>query len=1081
MPRHPGRGTATLRLLRAVTPVPGPLVLDDAQTEALAHRGGPLRLLGGPGTGKTTTLVEIAAARVAGGLPVDQVLALTPTRQAAVALRDRIAARLAGTVREPLARSFAGLAFGVLRRQAAAEGSPPPRLLSAAEQDHILAELLAGHAGGAGRPVPWPAELHLALGTRGLRTQLRDLFARATERGLGPSDLAVLGERTGRPGWVAAAALWQEFLEVTALRAPGHYDPAALVGAAADLLEDSAELADQLRAQLRLVLVDDYQDVDPAQQRLLARLAGPGADLVVAGDPDSCVLAFRGADPRLLHDMPERFVGADGSPARTIVLETSWRRPAVLLEIGDRVAARLPGPATHRRVRPVPGAEPRGAGASVHVLRSVAQEASFIAAQLRRAHLHERVPWSHMAVLVRSVSQIAPLRRALGAAGVPVNVPAGEVAVRDQPAARMLLSALAVALDPQRLDPVTAVDLLTSPLGGADSLAVRRLRQALRAEELAGRGGRSSDELVVEALEDPAWVASLDPWVASPARRVARTLAAGRAAVLSSANAEETLWALWSASGLAEQWQRVALSGGSAGQRADRDLDAVIALFEAAARFVERLPKAGPAQFLDSLLGEEVPTDSLAERAPGAGAVTLATASSAAGREWDVVAVAGVNEGAWPDLRARGSLMQAEALVDLLEGRPVSPVATAAALAVEQARLLHLAVSRARRVLLVTAVRDEEHEPSAYLDLLDPPAPGLVESARPYSTLPRPLDLRGVVAELRQRLVEAVGASAGAPGGTGAPVGAPYAAGAPDVAGVLRGLDAPDVLAAGLAVLAAAGVPGAHPRDWFGLAQLSDAGPLRDSGEQVSVSPSRVDSFDRCALRWLLETCGGTRQDSAGQSLGTLLHELAAEAPTADAQALRAELDRRWDAADLGTGWVGAALRARAEDMVRKLADYQAAPLGELVGTEQEFEVEHGRARVHGRVDRLERDAQGRLIVVDIKTGKAKPAADEVARHAQLGIYQLAVRLGGFTGIAPGAEPGGAALVHLGDATKGTKPQVQPPLSTEPDQDWAAQLLTRVSEGMAGSDFAATVNQMCGHCPVSRCCPAHPSGRMVQP
>ena len=153
------------RLVRAPRPAAGAPVLDAAQRAVVEHPGGPLLVLAGPGTGKTTTLVEAVVARAAAGVPVDDMLMLTFSRRAAGELRDRVTARLPGTVREPLARTLHSYAFGILRlaNQRGAEGEaplPPPRLLSGAEQDVIVRDLLAGR--GPGR---WPETLRPALTT----------------------------------------------------------------------------------------------------------------------------------------------------------------------------------------------------------------------------------------------------------------------------------------------------------------------------------------------------------------------------------------------------------------------------------------------------------------------------------------------------------------------------------------------------------------------------------------------------------------------------------------------------------------------------------------------------------------------------------------------------------------------------------------------------------------------------------------------------------------------------------------------------------------------------------------------------
>ncbi|RMI00313.1 3'-5' exonuclease, partial [Cellulomonas triticagri] len=230
-------------------------------------------------------------------------------------------------------------------------------------------------------------------------------------------------------------------------------------------------------------------------------------------------------------------------------------------------------------------------------------------------------------------------------------------------------------------------------------------------------------------------------------------LAEGREAAREpGADAQTVLWAVWDASGLAEPWRRSALAGGPGGARADRDLDAVLALFRAAETFVDRMPQARAAAFLEWVEAQELPSDTIAARARR-DAVQVLTPAGAAGREWDVVVVAGVQEGVWPDLRLRDSLLGSQALVDLLAGRSASSAAEAgqaarAAVLADELRSFHVAVSRARRALLVTAVSDEDDQPSPFLDLVEP----CDEDDDPRRTsAPAPLDLRGLVAQLRAR------------------------------------------------------------------------------------------------------------------------------------------------------------------------------------------------------------------------------------------------------------------------------------------------------------------------------------------
>jgi RecB family exonuclease len=454
------------------------------------------------------------------------------------------------------------------------------------------------------------------------------------------------------------------------------------------------------------------------------------------------------------------------------------------------------------------------------------------------------------------------------------------------------------------------------------------------------------------------------------------------------------------------------------------------------------------------------------------------TAHASKGLEWDVVCVLGVQEGTWPDLRRRGSLLGTERLVDVLAGREQAPVTLAPQLA-EERRLFYVAVTRARSRLVVTAVSGEDEQPSRFLDELDP-----VDGVRELSRVPTGVHLSGLVAELRA-------------------VACDPSADPADRAAA----------AAQLARLAQAGVRGAHPDEWWGLAELSDPGPVVEPAEPVVVSPSRIEAFLRCELRALLEQLGARDADPSAASLGTLIHDVAALGAAAsdngvpDLAVVERLLDERWHTLPFEAAWFASNEKARARSMLAKLVRWLVATRSELTleGVEQDFDVPAGEARLRGRVDRLERDRAGRLVVVDLKTGKSKPAAADLLTHAQLGAYQLAVEAGGFrpgdrggelgdtgdlgdtselggTGAA-GAAPapprsGGARLVQLG-ANRDAVDQKQPPLAEMDDPGWIAERIGYVARRMHGGEFVAAANAQCGACGVRSCCPLVDDGMQV--
>ncbi|MFF0658859.1 ATP-dependent helicase [Micromonospora tulbaghiae] len=1145
---------------QSATPSPSPAAAgagtnaDPVQAEVVAHTDGPMLVVGGPGTGKTTTLVEAVAARVAEGVDPERILVLTFGRRGATELRHRIEARIAGdghrVVREPLVRTFPAYAFGLLRRAAAERGEPSPRLLTGPEQDLIIRELLdvVGEEPGDD-PVGWPEDLRPALRTRAFAQQLRDLLMRAAERGVGPVELARLGEKLGRADWPAAARFLREYVAVLALRDVSNrgsvaYDPAELVRAATGMLLDDPELLAAERRRLSHVYVDELADTDPAQLDLLAVVAGGGRSLVAFADPDSSTYAFRGADPAGVTTFPHRFRTASGAPAAQVTLTTSYRAGPELLAATARLARRLRGPAAHRRLRPLPGA-PAGS-VEVRTFRSATSESAWLAHALREAHLLDGVPWSRMAVLVRSTGrQLPSLRRALHTAGVPTVVHGEDLPLHLQPAVAPLLLLLRCALEPDRLDEEAAVALLHSPLGGADPLAERRLRQGLRALALAGGDRRPSGELLVEALRDPAELATIERRWAAPAQAVAHLLATAReTADRPGATVEDVLWAVWRESGLAERWAGAITRGRAAtgehetaqrwrAEAADRDLDAVLVLFDAAARFTDRLPGARTEVFLDHVLGQELPADTLAAAADRGDAVRLLTAHAAKGLEWDLVAVAGVQEGVWPDLRLRGSLLGSERLVDVLAGRAdgaglrASLVGQTSALLDEERRLFHVAISRARRRLLVTAVAsaavggdDHEEQPSRFLHELAAAGPPATGGTGPAPTGPAPTG--PAPSGPNQNGPAPTGPAPSGPAGNGpaaqatrgraadgpVPHGDEHPQDGPPAALPVtlppRGLTLSALVAelrtavtdpatpitrrhaaAGeLARLAAAGVPGAHPDDWWGLRGLSDDRPLVDEGEPVRVTPSAMESALRCSLRWLLERHGGSGPASAAQGVGNLVHAAAmlAEDASVDREALLEYVAARFDAIELAARWMAGPERQRAEAMVDKLLRWLAGNPRRLLAIEHEFAVRlDDPARpieLTGRVDRLEVDAEGRLVVIDLKTGKSTAVTErEVAEHPQLGAYQAAVEAGGFAEF--GEEPGGAALVQLGTGARDAKEQTQAAAGEGPEAGWATALVRRTADTMAASTFAAVANSKCRVCPVRTSCPVSGQGRQV--
>ncbi|MEU5846423.1 ATP-dependent helicase [Saccharopolyspora shandongensis] len=1046
-------------LVRRAEPARRRTVWDTAGQRALAHRDGLLRILGGPGTGKSTLIAQLAAERIRDrGVSPENVLVLTGSRRAAAWMRTEITRLLTGstedlrTAPEPLVRTVHSYAFAVLRLQAVREQLPPPQLLNGPDQDALVRDLLAGDVEGGARD--WPETLRPALTVPGFAEELRDLLLRAAERGVGPERLVNLGRQYNRPEWIAAGRFARQYEQVTLLRGAGGaqapaLDAAELVGSALLAFDTDPGLLAAEQDRVRYVLVDDAQHLDPQQYWLTRRLGDTAVEFVLAGDPDQAVYSFRGADPRCLLD-------ADPDGTNTEVLTVDHRMSKAVREAVRRLAARLPGAGPQRElVEPENG---RSGSVQVRLLATEAQEAAWVADQLRRAHLLDEIAWSDMAVVVRSTGLSLPvLRRALLAAGVPIALPIDDLPLAQRTAVRPLLTLLRCAARPQALDPDAAAELLASPLGGADPLALRRLRRGLRRLELAAGGSRASGELLVEVLQDDDRLAALEDSAAAPARRLAGLLRTAADSVAAGHTVEDTLWRVWKASGLEKRWVAQAERHGAAGAQADRDLDAVVSLFDAAAQFVDRLPGADVAGFADYLTSQQIAGSSLAPTAPRDNAVSVLTAHAASGREWEVVAIPGVQEGIWPDLRLRGSLLGVERLVDVLSGVDAERVSATAPLLAEERRLLLVAASRARRNLLVSAVRGEDEQPSRFLDELEGVVsdPDAVE--RPIARPERGLALGDLVGELRRVVCDAEAEPA-------------------------RRQRA----AAQLARLANAGVPGASPEAWYGLPESSTAAPLVTGDDPVKVSPSTVEILAKCPLRWLVERHGGQDTAELAAVTGTLVHALVqAAADGADTAQLHKALDDAWESVDAGAPWFSRKERTRVEKMLDAFVTWLVESRAELtqIGVEKDLDVTvAGREggpwlRLRGRVDRLEVDADGRPVVVDVKTGKTPVSKGDAEEHPQLAVYQLAAALGAF---GENDGPGGARLLYVAKADRkgAATERVQQALDTERIEVWLDVVHTAAASSL-GPAYVASENSDCARCPARTCCPVHPAGRQV--
>ncbi|MDI2099675.1 PD-(D/E)XK nuclease family protein [Ruicaihuangia caeni] len=1036
--------------------------LDETQTAVLRlDPGVPALVLGAPGAGKTTTAIELIAQRVADGTcSPDEVVMLTASRTGATRLRSQVARRIGRATNGPLVRTVNSLAFEVLSYASAMRGAPPPSLLTGGEQDQLLRELLAGHAEDGGGP-EWPEHLGPEVrALRGFRTELRELLMRATEHDIDFSELRRLGRLHGVQEWEASAAVAEEQLLLAGQLREGSLDVAQLA-VYAEAAIGRGEMPESV-ARLRLVVVDDVQEATESFLRVLTALHRAGKTLVGFGDPDVATSAFRGASG----DAVALFATRLGiTPSETLTLRYSHRQPAALraftAAVTDRIgvaataASRrrlLPGAADAESVADTHGASAERSAEGAEAVadrpptveriqaRSAARELAAIARRLRERHLIDGVPLRELAVIVRSGAQLAAIVRALALAEVPARTSLAAKPVRDDLAAYHLMSIVDLGIERRALDADIAAELLLGPFGRLDRLGLRRLRLALRAEEFRTGGTRSADELLVDALGAPGGLATIDHQVGRAAASFGATLARLRAMHAEGATVEELLWEVWERSRLADDWRRQALGGGPSATEANRNLDGVLAVFTAARRFVERRPGYGAAEFLAEMLDAEVPEDTLAPQQAD-DAVLVTTPNGAAGLEFDMVVVAGLQENVWPDLRLRGSLLRPDALVRAAAapqaGVPMGDVvrpADGADILDERRQVLHdelrlfaLAVSRARRRVVLTCVDNDDTQGSIFCSLAPAGTPVTDDSGLGEP----PLSLRGMTGRLRRVLTSS--RSSG------------------------RDLDE---AASALAVLAAEAVPGADPDDWHGVVAPSSEAALFADRDHVPVSPSRLELIERSPLDWFVQEVAGSEPSNA-MAIGTVLHSVMEHAASADPQELMQALDENWKDLAFESEWLAAHEYRRAQRLIVGLAEYlsDCDQSGRtVIAREGRFTVDVGRARIRGSIDRVERDADGAVTIIDLKTGAPITSQREIDDHGQLWAYQLAYASGCFDEILPAPHrSGGAKLVFIreGKGGKAYREAVQGEPASEQLDAFRRRVLAAV-EAMAAAEFSGS-------------------------
>ena len=1071
----------------------------DAAQQAVraAAASGHVVARGAPGSGRTTCALAVLGDAARAGTA----MMWAPDRSRVDRLEPAAQALAPSSVRP--VRTPAAFAYLVVSTWRTRRGDPlgPVQLVTGAQEDQLLEVLLA--RGGIDWPDSMPERMRAM---PAFRMELRNLFARAGEAGIGGPALADLGRALGRPAWVAAGELLGMYEGGPGFsldsRESMSADTSRIQRLAALVLDrwDQDAAARGVVAPPPLpeaVVVDDLQDCTASTVELLTVMARLGVRVAAFSDPDVAVASYRGGEPHL--DL--RLAGLLGTAPRE--LGAVHRGTAALRRLARDVTGRITtsGPAGRRVVGVATDAAPDGGAAEggeeslhVHLAASDAQLGALVARLLRTHHLHDGVAWDDQVVIVRSSRDVDQVRRHLARGGVPLSGRRRAFAFSVEPSTRVLLALIASALPvPDTAvgagpgaalvdadaghgradaadDERTALLLLDSPYVDADPLDIHRVLRALNTQVVAQGSGEDADEDaadvvapgvgLVDLLERPELAdAAAGADLAAQIHRAGRIWAVRQG--LWRDRPRHALWALWQAADVAERWSDGARAGGEDAPWFDDQLDAVIALFRVADVWEQRTPAGLAGDFARGLLADQVPVDTLARTGQRPAGVEVLTPAQAMGAQWDVVCVLGLQDGRWPNPRLRDRMLRADVLVDVGAGRlgqddlghPVvveNPRVARRAVLDDETRLFAAAITRSRRYLHLGAVRAEEEAPSSLIGVCLPHTPegharGDGRPADPAEVAEPEVSLERVRPPL-------------------------------DLAGqaaTLRHLaaqpqDSPrrDLATTLLAVLAHQGVVQADPSRWTGAGGVTtDA--VTVGSEPLALSPSRVQTAEQCPLKWFFAQSGAGAPAGGAQRLGTLVHAIAQRHPHGTEDQMLADLHEHWEVLGYDEStWVGQYQRARAERTVRALAQYVAGHPGD-VRTEVPVRVPVEDVLLTGSIDRVESGDDG-VSVVDLKTGSTAVSVAEALEHPQLATYQVAL-------LETGSRVVGARLVFLGSGKPAER--VQPALQGEDLRRWK-DTLRDLGVALRGPLFPATPSDAaCRTCPFRRSCPAMDQGR----
>lgn len=886
---------------------------------ATAETDGPQLVVGGPGTGKTEFLVRRALYLVAEGIALpDEILLLSFSRRGSADLRRRLEEGARSSTPAMDTSTFHSYAFRVLETHGGDSlgWERMPTLLTSLEYVLLIRSLLAVE-----NPAQWPVLFRGLLQTSTLAEEISDFLLRCNELLIGPEEIADFA----RDDWRALPEFLRSYRR--RLQERNRIDYGTVQAAAVQALGHAPTL-DRVTAGARYVLVDEYQDTTIAQARLLELLVSGGASLTVAADPYQSIYSFRGTDLANVEQFPERF-SQNGRPASRLVLTTSFRTPAAILDAAARLTSGLELPGAAGPVTPASGV---GSVEAV-VFQQSSEEAEWVAAEIQGLHL-AGLPFRDMAVFVRSKRRFLPtLSRALERLGIPHVQPDSRLS--DHPAVRAVFDCVTAATSGGREADLALRRLLLGPLFRLPIGQVRGL------ERSRGAPPRAWPEVIAADVPDAAGLGELiadSTWATS-------------------APAADGFWKLWET---LPQFADLVVD-----QRRTEERAAWSSLSQVLSRLFERDRAASLADFVRWSDEESFEAQPLLDfRDQGTDRLTITTLHQSKGLEFEVVFIADAVDGVFPDLRPRESLIGTRHLSPHL---PSDPAAYRRFRLQEETRLAYTAMTRAHRQVIWTATAGGTDEglgaPSPFLHRVAPegPVPPPDRGDHPVTQAQAEAWLRRIAANpevTAPRRLAALHALATGP---------------------RYGLREPALFAGIQPPGPAVGLKPAVLRLSPSQADSYETCPRRYAIERrLRVREGTSSHLEFGSL--IHDVLEQTERDAHENGL-----------PHGTEAGAQAHLEARWDPARFGPSPWSEPWRRRAERVLEFVYNHWPDRPASIIDLERPLSLNIDEVAWFGRADRIEA-GDGVVRIVDYKTGGRNVTDADGAASLQLGFYILAAR-----------------------------------------------------------------------------------------